>query len=327
VADQVANYSAAGYAPPDYVDFARWDLKVTVGDPVIPATAWPGKRRMKQYRGGHTETYGGVTINIDNNYVDFAPLSAARMADFTGNGWSDLLARYTNGWIYLLPGNGAVPQWGQRKAMSSGWGGMNAIVRVGDLNRDGREDVVARSTAGDLWFYPGTTSGFGARKKIGTKWGAVREITAVGDFNKDGYPDLTAIQGTSLYLYPGKSGTALGARKLIGATVWGGRSEMAGVGDFNRDGYTDFVVRENATGILWLYAGAKGGKVGTRWALGNFANAVREVVGVGDFDRDGYNDIMAVRRSDSALILFRGAGTKVQASKYLIGFTGFTQLS
>src|SRR5689334_681304 len=86
VADQVANYSAAGYAPPDYVDFARWNLEVTLADPVIPATAWPGKRRMKQYRGGHQETYGGVTINIDNNYVDYAPLPAAKMADFTGNG-------------------------------------------------------------------------------------------------------------------------------------------------------------------------------------------------------------------------------------------------
>ena len=46
---------------------------------------------MKQYRGGHPETYGGVTINIDNDYLDVAPLPSARFADFTGNGWSDLL--------------------------------------------------------------------------------------------------------------------------------------------------------------------------------------------------------------------------------------------
>ena len=29
---------------------------------------WTG-RRMRQYRGGHTETYGGATVNIDTNYL------------------------------------------------------------------------------------------------------------------------------------------------------------------------------------------------------------------------------------------------------------------
>ena len=72
IADQVAQYRVAGYARPDYLALARWDGKVTVADPVVPAAAWPGRRRMKQYRGGHRETWGGVTINIDNDYVDFA---------------------------------------------------------------------------------------------------------------------------------------------------------------------------------------------------------------------------------------------------------------
>ena len=72
IRDQVAHYSTAGYARPDYLALARWDRKVTVADPVIPSAAWPGHRRMKQYRGGHRETWGGVTINIDNDYLDFA---------------------------------------------------------------------------------------------------------------------------------------------------------------------------------------------------------------------------------------------------------------
>ena len=328
VADQVANYTAAGYTPPDFVDFARWDQTVTLADTAIPSTSWASHRRMKQYRGGHTETFGGVTINIDSNYVDVAPLPAAKMADFNNNGWSDVLARSTaNGWLYHYPGSGRVLATGSRRALSSGWNSMNAITRIGDLNRDGREDVVARQTNGTLWFYPGKTTGFGTRKKIGTKLTALREITGVGDFNKDGYPDLVAVQGANLYLYPGKSGTALAARKLIGQNVWSGRSEVAGVGDFNRDGYTDFVARDNATGTLWAYPGAKGGKIGARWSLGAYWGGLRDVTGVGDFDRDGYPDIVGVRTRDSALTLFRGTGKALRGGVVINAFGGLTPLA
>ena len=59
-ADQVANYTAANYVRPDYLDFARWDSLATVTDAGIPAAYWAPHRRMKQYQGGHDETYGGV---------------------------------------------------------------------------------------------------------------------------------------------------------------------------------------------------------------------------------------------------------------------------
>ena len=45
----------------------------------VPARrrAWAAHQRIHQYRGGHNETYGGMTINIDNNYVDGATVGAA----------------------------------------------------------------------------------------------------------------------------------------------------------------------------------------------------------------------------------------------------------
>jgi hypothetical protein len=98
VADQVANYNTAGYVRPDYIDFARWDRVATVTDAAIPSSYWSPRRRMKQYRGDHTETWGGVTIAIDNDYLDVAPLPRAQFADFTGNGWSDVLARTAGTW-------------------------------------------------------------------------------------------------------------------------------------------------------------------------------------------------------------------------------------
>ncbi|SCG78823.1 protein of unknown function [Micromonospora echinaurantiaca] len=80
LADQVAAYARPGYARPDLIDFARWDGVQTVSDEAIPASYWP-RRRMKQYRGDHHETWGGVRINIDSNYLELEqPAYAVRTA-------------------------------------------------------------------------------------------------------------------------------------------------------------------------------------------------------------------------------------------------------
>ena len=67
VSDLVAAPRTPGFVPPDHLDFARWNNVATLTDVAIPADQWAGRRRMKQYRGPHKETWGGVTINIDSN--------------------------------------------------------------------------------------------------------------------------------------------------------------------------------------------------------------------------------------------------------------------
>ncbi|MFI0409822.1 glycoside hydrolase domain-containing protein [Actinomadura sp. 3N508] len=62
---------AEGISRPVGVWFANWDGRAKVyGDPFIPDHWWNRHRRIKQYRGGHKERHGGVTINIDSNIVD-----------------------------------------------------------------------------------------------------------------------------------------------------------------------------------------------------------------------------------------------------------------
>jgi hypothetical protein len=330
-ADQVANYAAANYVRPDYIDFARWDSLATVTDAGIPAAYWAPHRRMKQYAGGHTETYGGVTINVDNNYVDFAPLPAAKLADFDHSGWPDVLARTAStGNLFLYPGNGTYVDNGGRTSISGGWKSMNALVRVGDLNRDGYDDVVARQASnGYLYFYPGKSNGkLGARKLLSKDFKKMREITAIGDLTGDGYPDLLAAQtgNHDLYLYPGKKGSKLGARKLIGKGGWNTMSELAGVADFNRDGHPDLVAKQTSTGKLFLYLGGKS-KIGGKRQVATGFGGYRDVLGVGDFDRDGYTDVAAVQKSNGALVLFRGTGSTLRAGvRVATGFGGRSPL-
>lgn len=54
---------------PTYIWIAEWNGEKTVSSGYIRDDGWPG-RRLHQYRGGHDETYGGVTINIDSNVLD-----------------------------------------------------------------------------------------------------------------------------------------------------------------------------------------------------------------------------------------------------------------
>lgn len=68
LADQVGS----AYTLPDDLWIANWNNTQNTTDSVVPATAWANHQRIHQYMGGHNDTYGGVTINVDSDYVDGA---------------------------------------------------------------------------------------------------------------------------------------------------------------------------------------------------------------------------------------------------------------
>ncbi|MGN6663641.1 MAG: DUF1906 domain-containing protein [Solirubrobacterales bacterium] len=76
----LAGQVGTGYTLPDDIWIANWNGVQSTSDPVVPAGAWTPHQRIHQYQGGHNETYGGVTINIDNDYVDGATVGTATAA-------------------------------------------------------------------------------------------------------------------------------------------------------------------------------------------------------------------------------------------------------
>jgi hypothetical protein len=82
IADLVAKFGS-GYLEPDDIWSANWNGS-TSSDPYVPAGTWSG-HRIHQYRGGHDESYGGVTINIDNDYVEGATGGALPGAEPKGH--------------------------------------------------------------------------------------------------------------------------------------------------------------------------------------------------------------------------------------------------
>lgn len=63
---------------PDAIWIARWDGKANTDTTYIRDDGWRPGGRMKQYRGGHDETWGGVRINIDSNFLDLGRGTTAR---------------------------------------------------------------------------------------------------------------------------------------------------------------------------------------------------------------------------------------------------------
>ena len=70
-ASTIRDVSTLGPALPDVIWIANWNgVESVFGDPYVSDGLWANHQRVHQYKGGHKETWGGVTINIDNNYVD-----------------------------------------------------------------------------------------------------------------------------------------------------------------------------------------------------------------------------------------------------------------
>ncbi|MGV9242083.1 FG-GAP-like repeat-containing protein [Streptomyces sp. NPDC003710] len=97
--------------------------------------------------------------------------------DLNGDGFGDVLARDKAGtlWRYNGTGTGALKS---RVKVFTNWGGSyNAVIGVGDITGDGRDDLVERDTAGNLYRTAGDGRGsFGSRTKIATGWQGYRGL-------------------------------------------------------------------------------------------------------------------------------------------------------
>ena len=64
------------YHLPDQIWIARWDGMANTSTSYIRDDGWRPGGRMKQYLGGHDETWGGVTINVDRDFLDLGKPAA-----------------------------------------------------------------------------------------------------------------------------------------------------------------------------------------------------------------------------------------------------------
>jgi putative cell wall-binding protein len=81
IKDQSAAY---GPSSPDAIDIAAWNNTNTTVDPNVQPSQWANHQRVHQTQGGHNETYGGVTINIDTDWFDVGQASRGTVERLAG---------------------------------------------------------------------------------------------------------------------------------------------------------------------------------------------------------------------------------------------------
>lgn len=72
------------FTMPDMIWLARWDLEANTSSSYLREDGWRPGARVKQYQGGHDETWGGTTINIDRNFLDLGTTPVAPREEHCG---------------------------------------------------------------------------------------------------------------------------------------------------------------------------------------------------------------------------------------------------
>ncbi|MEU0737831.1 FG-GAP repeat domain-containing protein, partial [Streptomyces lavendulocolor] len=146
-------------SPGDLTGDGRADLvarQATTGDMYLYADDGAGKLKARG--------------RIATNWKAYRAVFGA--GDLNGDGAGDLLAVDGANSLWRMNGTAAGTLKARVLALGNNWAtGRNAFVGVGDLNKDGKADLLSRNAAGDLLRNNGNGAGsFGSTVRLGTGW-------------------------------------------------------------------------------------------------------------------------------------------------------------
>jgi len=271
---------------------------------------------------GLTETVGTQAGGTFGLQQATSAISAAAIAvnDFNGDGIPDLaVSTGTGNELSLLIGTGfgtfiQTGPFGTESADPS----ISDSLAVGDLNGDGKQDVViGLANQGAVSVLLGTGN---ASFQAGVHYAVDQNPNSVvlADFNGDGIPDIAAANGTSgdiSVLLGNGDGTFQAAQNFAAGTM----PVSLVAGDFNGDSHVDLAVSNPGSSQIAILLGN---------GDGTFQNPIFAATGSGaqqiaaaDFNADGKLDLVAVTSLTSgfSILLGNGDGTFQTAAPYSAG--------
>jgi len=159
IADLAQVYRSGRFAMPDAIFDALWNGSKNVGDAVYRRGEWADRRRLHQFSGNVLETFGGDTIDIDQDYLDLALTAAGGTAQAAPGA---ILDDASTSVFYAGAGHHL---WEESKSASGAW---SAVNLGGDLTsppsvvQTGRSDLAV--------FYRSTTGDLVVRRRSGSRW-------------------------------------------------------------------------------------------------------------------------------------------------------------
>ena len=249
-------------------------------------SAMDGRRRI-------ADASGSVALPTETEY------RLAGIGDFNGDGMDDVMLRRddTNRWYYypmdgreVLEGQGEVAM-----TRNADW----RFLATGDLNGDGRDDVLLRHAKNHRWYYypmDGRSVAAG-RGTANLTRGRLWRFKAIADLNGDGKDDVLVRNANGRWYYYPMDGRRVvagrGYANLTDNVDW----RFAGAGDFNADTKDDVLLRRPDG--RWYYYPMDGRRyiTGEQRVASITPNLDWRFAGIGDFNADGKDDVL-LRRFD-----------------------------
>lgn len=199
-------------------------------------------------------------------------------------------------------------------------------ISTGDWDGNGFSDLMMIASDGRLLLYAATArERFSAPRQIGQGWLGAESVQGGVDWNRDGALDLVArFSDGRLVLYPGNgSGGFLAARQIgrgwMTMRTWSPVQQSV-------NGFPA-VVATDRSGVMHVYPTNGSGVFLSRITLGGGWLPVRQVVGGGDWDKNGRSDLLVVD-ADARLRLYAAgsSGTSFTVTQIGSGWSAFPRI-
>jgi hypothetical protein len=195
----------------------------------------------------------------------------------------------------------------RRQRTGTWWNSVDLVAAAGDLDGDGHVDLVGRDSDGHLWLYAGRGDAtFAKGVRIPGDYGRYDVIAGAGDLSHDGNADLLVRDRRSgdSYVLPG-TGRGTFSHPLGPISRFAGASEVA-LGQVSGSRALDVVALDGGRVEAWINSGGfnLGRPIDTRADL----SGANRILVAGDWDRDGYGDVVTRQSSTGSLVLWRGDG-------------------
>lgn len=153
------------------------------------------------------------------------------------------------------------------------------LVMAGDINQDGKTDLLGRKTNGDLFYYEARKGSYYFKPgvKVGHSWTGMRTLTfmprTIG--NKPGVLAVDSDGRMHIYPFANRGGNFASSVKL--GYGWSRFTRVMRYGDADGNGKSDFLATDSS-GYLYLYRANSGGNAFSPAQVGHAWNGMSQIL-------------------------------------------------